>query len=108
MKSILKKNPITKEREAELVQDLYWIFTEERIRTTKEEEKHELFEEFLTLLNQLIDSETRRIRKHDKRVQFDLKTQVRRFEKDNNETFDYTLNSPTSYHPSKHNIDPYY
>jgi hypothetical protein len=109
MKSILKKtskyalaySKVSLEREIELTQDLFWMFTEERLKTLQQED---VFEEFLTLLDQLIESEAKRA----KRVHFATKDDIRTFEKDIKDSPTRVLLPPSPYHPAIHLQNPYY
>ena len=109
MKSILKKT-ITKklelplERELELTQDLFWMFVDERIKTLQE--KHETFEEFLTLLDQLIESETKR-KKQGRSVHFATNTTVKVVERYNH-NFEDHYSTPTPPEHFLHHINYYY
>ena len=73
MKSCLQKN-ITQQHEVELIQDLFWLFVDERLKTLQQ--SHETFETFLELLDQLIESEKKRTPTRKKSVVFAIKEEI--------------------------------
>ena len=86
MKPILR-NSISLEREIELTQNLFWLFVDERLKTMQQ--KHETFEIFLELLDQLIESEKNRTPTRGKTVAFAIKE----------EEFIFDSNNPPNYPP---------
>ena len=95
MKSCLRKN-ITQQREVELMQDLFWLFVDERLKTLQQ--THETFETFLELLDQLIESEKKRTPTRKKSVAFAI----------NEETFIFDFTNPPNHPPLPEHFVPTY